>query len=172
MRTVLLDPPPAELEAWLEQRRARGQDLFDEVWEGEYHVAPSPHVRHGLVDDQLTVILSSRARTAGLLGSGPCNIGHPDDYRVPDHAYFRDRPGEIWNATAAIVVEIVSPGDESRNKLPFYHRAGVEEVLIVDPEVRLVEWFRRSDKDFDLTDRSDLLGISSAELAAAIDWPD
>jgi Uma2 family endonuclease len=171
MRTVLLGPPPAELEAWLEQRRARGQDLFDEVWEGEYHVAPAPHSRHGLLEPRLFRILGPLAARSGLVAAGACNIGEPDDYRVPDQSYFRDEPTTVWNPTAAIVVEIVSPGDESRNKLPFYHRAGIEEVLIVDPEVRSVEWFRRSDAGFEPTDRSNLLGVSSAELADAIDWP-
>jgi len=41
MRTVLLEPP-AEVRAWLARRRELGQDLYDEVWEGEYHVAPAP----------------------------------------------------------------------------------------------------------------------------------
>jgi Uma2 family endonuclease len=171
MRTVLLGPPPAELEAWLEQRRARGQDLFDEVWEGEYHVAPAPHRHHGLINAGLIRLLGPAADRAGLWATDACNIGGPDDYRVPDQAYFRDRAGDVWNPTAAIVVEIVSPGDESREKLPFYHRAGIEEVLIVDAEARSVEWFRRSDSGFELTDRSELLGVSGAELADAIDWP-
>lgn len=40
MRIVVVEPPP-DSEAWL-RRRALGQDGFDEVWKGEYHVAPWP----------------------------------------------------------------------------------------------------------------------------------
>jgi Uma2 family endonuclease len=35
--------------------------------------------------------------------------------------------------TAALVVEIVSPGDESYKKLDFYAAQAVDEVVIVDP---------------------------------------
>lgn len=172
MRTVLVGSPPAEIEAWLERRRALGQDLFDEVWEGEYHVVPGPHGRHGRVDHELARILGPRADAAGLYGSGPLNIGGPDDYRVPDQAYLRTPVVELYQPTTAIVVEIVSPGDETRGKLDFYHRASVEELLIVDPEAHTVEWFVRAPARFDPTAHSPLLDLSAAELAAAITWPD
>jgi len=45
MRTVLVGRPPQDFEEVLQRRRALGQDLFDEVWEGEYHVAPARAVR-------------------------------------------------------------------------------------------------------------------------------
>ncbi len=41
MRTVVLGPRPPELQALVERRRALGQDLHDEVWHGDYHVAPT-----------------------------------------------------------------------------------------------------------------------------------
>src|SRR4051812_19653101 len=40
VKTVVLGPRPAELEVLVEQRRARGLDLFDELWEGALHMAP------------------------------------------------------------------------------------------------------------------------------------
>lgn len=172
MRTVLVGPPPAEVEAWLERRRVLGQDRFDEVWEGEYHVVPAPHGRHGRVDDQLARLLGPRADTAGLQGSGPLNIGRPDDYRVPDRAYLRTTGVDLYQPTAAIIVEIVSPGDETRRKFDFYYNAGVEELLIVDPEARTVEWFERGSDGFVPADGSRLLGLAGAELAAALRWPD
>jgi hypothetical protein len=36
-----------------------------------------------------------------------------DDFRVPDAGLHRPGTGGFWNPTAALVVEIVSPGDES-----------------------------------------------------------
>src|SRR5262249_19108265 len=114
MRTVLVGQPPVEVESFLGRRRALGQDLFDEVWEGEYHVVPAPHGRHGQVEYELVALLRPHAGRAGLRGSGPYNIGEPDNYRVPDQAYFLvETQPHTFNATAEIVVEIVSPGDES-----------------------------------------------------------
>jgi hypothetical protein len=73
----------------------------------------------------ITRISGPLAKRAGLRGSDSCNIGGPDDYRVPDHAWFRRNvTPAVWNPTAVIVAEVVSPGDESHDKLPFYHRVG------------------------------------------------
>ena len=36
-----------ELEELIARRRALGQDGMDEVWEGEYHVAPHAHSHSG-----------------------------------------------------------------------------------------------------------------------------
>ncbi len=171
MRTLFVTDPPQPVEDWLARRRALGQDRFDEVWEGEYHVAPAPDWRHARVQGEVLAVLRPPAVRAGLQGGGPCNIGAPDDYRVPDLAFLRAGEGQLWNPTAAIVVEVVSPGDESRRKLDFYHRAGIEEVLLVDPDERTAEWFARDPDTFLAADRSILLGITAAELVAAIDWP-
>ena len=133
MRTVVLGEPPAPLAEWLDQRRRNGQDLFDEVWEGVYHVAPAPARRHGDVDDQLAALLRAPARSRELWPSGPLNIGEPGDYRVPDRAYLRDREMATFVRTAAVVVEIVSPDDETYAKFDFYAARRVEEVIVVDP---------------------------------------
>jgi Uma2 family endonuclease len=172
MRTLFVTDPPPVVEDWLAQRRALGQDRFDEVWEGEYHVAPAPHRRHARLDDLLGRVLGPFADDAGLLGATTCNIGSPTDYRIPDRAYFRGGEDAIWNPTAAIVVEILSPEDESRRKLGFYFRVGVEEILIVDPDQRTVEWLARGRDGFEPADGSAVLGITSAELDERIDWPD
>jgi len=172
MRTVLVGQPPVEFENLLGRRRALGQDLFDEVWEGEYHVVPAPHGRHGQVEYELVAILRPLAARAGLRGSGPCNIGGPDNYRVPDQAYFlADAQPHTFYASAEIVVEIVSPGDESRMKYDFYFRAGVKEVVIVDPQLQSVEWFTRGDSGFTAAKGSELLGLSADELRTQIAWP-
>jgi Uma2 family endonuclease len=172
MRTLFVTDPPPVVEDWLAQRRALGQDRFDEVWEGEYHVAPAPHRRHARLDDLLGRLLGPLADEVGLIGATTCNIGSPRDYRVPDRAYFRGGEDLVWNPTAAIVVEILSPGDESRAKLPFYFRVGVEEVLLVDPDERTIEWLVRAEDAFEPADGSTLLGVTSAALADRIDWPE
>ena len=158
MRTLFVTDPPPPVEDWLAHRHALGQDRFDEVWEGEYHVAPAPHWRHARVEDEVAAVLRPLAAHAGLHGGGPCSIGTAEDYRVPNRAYLRADDGQLWNPTAAIVVEIVSPGDESRRKLDFYGRAGIEELLVVDPDERTVEWFIRGPE-------------TSSRRTAAGSWP-
>jgi Uma2 family endonuclease len=170
MRTLFVDPPPV-VEDLIAQRHALGQDLYDEVWEGEYHVAAAPTGKHADVQAQLIEVLGPMARSVGLHIVGPTNIGGPGDFRVPDLVLLRGAKDLTWNPTAALVVEVVSPGDESRRKLDFYFRAGVEEVLIVDPELGTLEWSVRGTDGFEPADGSELLGITSAEVGERIDWP-
>lgn len=171
MRTVVLGDPPAPLEEWLEQRRARGQDRFDEEWEREYHVVPAPSARHGDIDDQLAGLLRPSARQRRLWPSGPLNLGQAGDYRVPDRAYLRERSQATYVPCAAIVVEIVSSDDETYDKFRFYFAQDVEELLVVDPTQRTVQWYGRGATGFEPTDHSDLLDLAATELDAAIDWP-
>jgi len=170
MRTLFVDPPPA-VEDLIAERKALGQDLYDEVWEGEYHVAAARTDAHGDLQVQLVAILLPHAKRAGLLARGPSNVGGPRDFRVPDLAFFRDGKGVTWHPGAAVVVEVVSPGDESRLKFGHYFRSGVEEFLIVDPVARSVEWFVRGPDAFEPADGSAVLGITSRELDEALDWP-
>lgn len=169
--TIVLGPRPPVVEAWLAERREKGLDGFDEVWEGEYVVAPMAHPRHGLVDQQVAVILAPLARAAGLIVSSPLNLGEPDDYRVPDRVLLRTTPTTTYVPTAALVVEIVSPDDRSRRKLEFYAAHGVDEVLLVDPGRRSVELFGREEQRMTPRSRSLLLELDAQDLAARIDWP-
>ncbi len=170
MRTVVLGALPPELDRVLAQRRQNGQDLFDEVWNGDYHMAPAPSGGHAYIDHQLARLLGTAAERLGLFGSGPFNLGDDaTNYRVPDQGYHRVKPSGVWVATAALVVEIVSPSDESYGKDSFYAAAGVEELLIVDPLRCIVELHNLASGD--LRDRSDILGMNMAELAGALDWP-
>ena len=175
MKAVLVHGPvPPALEALIQRRQALGQDRFDEVWEGVYHMTPGPSGPHAYLLHRLDVLLDPHARRAGLVGATGFNLGSgPDDYRVPDSGYLRAIPTEVWLSSATIVVEILSLGDETYEKFDFYAVHGVEEIFVVDPAKRLVEMWRRTPvAAFKLGDTSELLGVTAAELVAAIDWPD
>lgn len=171
MKTVVLGPRPHELETLIERRKALGLDTFDEVWEGTYHVAPAAHPAHGFVDHALAVLLDPYARAAGLVATGPFNLGAPDDYRVPDQGYHRTFPDEVWVTSAAVVVEVVSPDDETYAKFAFYAAHGVEEIVVADPGGRSVRCFRAEGGRFVEGAGSELLGVRADELSAGIDWP-
>ncbi len=173
MKTVVLGPPPAELQALIERRQALGIDIFDEVWEGSYHVVPAPNAAHAYLDNVLAVLLHPYAEAAGLVGTGPFNLGSPDDYRVPDRGYHRGRPTGTWIATAAVVVEVISPDDETFDKFSFYARREVDEVLVADPSTRaLTLWRRTSDQGYEQVSVSSLLQVAAVDLAASIAWPE
>lgn len=171
MRTVVLGPAPPALRDEINRRRATGADLYDEMWEGEYHMAPAPHPTHGRIDSQLTVILWPLAERAGLIMVSPFNLGSADDYRVPDRGLLRGTHEGPWVPTAALVIEVVSPDDESWQKLDFYAAREVDEVLVVDPADHSVVWLALTPTSYQRVDRSTLLDVAVADVAARIDWP-
>ena len=173
MPTLVRDPQPVEFERLLRRRRRLGQDLLDEVWEGVYHMNPAPHRRHAHIAQQLAELLGPPARAARLVPMMSIfNLGEPNDYRVPDGGLFRPGPDEVYMSTAALVVEIVSPDDETWEKLPFYAAHGVDEVLIVDPQERSVHWLALREGEYQSAERSALIELSAGELAERLDWPE
>lgn len=143
MRAVMLDAP-VEM---LDERRRRGQDKLDEVWEGVLHMVPPPSPRHQKFESRLVEALRPVATRLRL------EIGHDigvfrerkgeDEYRVPDISIYQPElesergveGGPEWLA------EIRSPNDESFQKLPFYAAVGAKEVMIVDPSTRIFQYY-------------------------------
>jgi Uma2 family endonuclease len=134
-------------ESILEERRQLGHDRFDEVWDGVIHMVPFPTTRHACVVTDLSNALDQIATRRGLRcfsqGIGIYPAGSPGhrNYRGPDcvvvdRKHLSDRGIE---GHAALVVEVISPDDESRKKLSFYAAVGVREVWLVDPAKRSIE---------------------------------
>lgn len=173
MSTVVLEPTTPELEALKERRRRAGLDRLDEVWEGVLHMVPAPSYEHAKVAQQLAELLGPLARTAGLEPAmNEFNLGESErDFRVPDGGLHRPGASGTWLPTAALVVEIVSPDDETWQKLPFYAAHGVDELLIVDPGERSVHWLALADGEYREVERSGLIELGPAELSERIEWP-
>jgi Uma2 family endonuclease len=174
MPTLVKDPAPAEFESLLTRRHDRGQDLLDEVWEGVYVMNPAPAEGHADIAQQLAVVFDAPARSAGLWPRmSILNLGEPGDYRIPDGGLLRERTNRVYAPTAGLVVEIVSPDDDRPKKVPFYTKHGVEELVIVDPQQRTVEWLAlRPNGAYAPVECSGLVDLSAAELAKSIDWPE
>jgi len=169
---LVLDPPPAEIDALLERRRRWGADTHDETWEGVLHMVPAPSFEHASVGAQVIALLRDPAAASCLTVTDAFNLGDSkEDFRVPDGGLHRAGAGGVWQPTAALAVEIVSPGDETWQKLPFYAAHNVDELLIVDVERRHVDWLALASGGYAPIERSALIDLGPAELAAQIDWP-
>ncbi len=173
MPTLVLGRPPPELEALLERRRQAGVDRLDEVWQGVRHMVPGPSFEHARVSQQLAELLGPPARAGGLVAAmSEFNLGESEyDFRVPDGGLHRTGAGGVWLATAAVVVEILSPDDESWQKLPFYAEHEVDEVLLVDLAERTVTWLALHHGDYKPVQQSGLIELGPTELAERLDWP-
>jgi Uma2 family endonuclease len=180
MATLVRDPEPIEIEQLRERRERLGLDHYDEVWEGVLHMNPPPTGEHQTILQQLAELLGPLARSAGLVPLiNEFGLGREgkDNYRVPDGGLHRAPPRGVYQQTAALVLEIVSPGDESWEKLPFYAAHHVDEVLIVDPSKRSVDWLGLSEPsgkgegEYRPLQRSGLIELGPSELAEQIDWP-
>jgi Putative restriction endonuclease len=171
VKTVVVGPRPPELEAVIARRHALGQDTHDEVWEGDYHMAPAAHPWHGYLVAQLLDVLKPWAERAGLVRLDAFNLGDAGDYRVPDIGLLRSLPDRSFVPTAAFVVEVVSAGDESWEKFDFYAARGIDEVLIADPEDRELTLFGRVADGYERRHSSEVLGARLPELADGLHWP-
>jgi hypothetical protein len=171
--TLVLGSPPPELQALLERRRQAGVDRLDEVWEGVHHMVPGPSLEHARISQQLAVLLDGPARAGGLLPAiSEFNLGESEhDFRVPDGGLHRPGAAGVWLPTAALVVEILSPDDESWQKLPFYAAHHVDEILIVDPTEQTATWLALREGEYHPVQRSGLVELGPVELAEQIDWP-
>ena len=72
------------------------------------------------------------------------------DYRVPDVVVFlADTAAEnhdvFWTGAADFIIEITSPRDRTYEKIPFYSRIGVRELLIVNRQSWAIELYRHQD---------------------------
>ncbi len=153
-------------ERLLEDRRRRGADRWDEMWEGVLHMVPPPSDRHQEVAGELFLVLAGLAKARGLAAryeTGLFRPGVADDYRVPDQTYARPEllAHRGVDGAADLVVEIRSPNDETDQKLPWYADLGVREVLVIDPKTLAIELHRDGGPvapDADGGFRSEVLG--------------
>jgi Uma2 family endonuclease len=141
MRGVMAPIP----EWFLDERRKRGDDRHDEVWDGVLHMAPQPTSWHQLAGSDLVRILGPHSDARGWRILYETSVFDPvkgeNNYRAPDVSVvdpkFLSRRG--IEGRAELVIEILSPEDESREKFPFFAACGIPEVWLVDPDTHVAE---------------------------------
>jgi Uma2 family endonuclease len=163
----LLISDPAISRRLIRQRRARGIDRKDEVWEGVYILAPPPDDEH---QDQTGMIAYALQTCVAFAGLGLVRLGPgvsdrvekwTKNYRCPDLAVFLNgttaiNKGTHWLGGPDFAIEIISPHDRSRKKLDFYAKVGVRELLLVDRKPWVLELYRFQDGKLALVGKSDL----------------
>lgn len=165
MAPVVLDPSVEE--PLIAERQASGVDRYDEVWEGVYMMAPLANNEHQDLQSRLAGAIQNLVGWAGpeRVHAG-ANVSDRDqdwiqNYRIPDVVVTypggaaRDC-GTHWCGGPDFCVEIASPGDRSRDKLDFYARIGVRELLLIDRSPWALELHRLAAGRLELVGRSDL----------------
>ena len=140
------------------EREAEGLDRWDEVWNGVYLIMPLPNLEHQEIATDLAGDLRPFVKPGGGRVFAGCNVTDIADpaidwrtnFRCPDvAAYLPGNPaidrGSHWYGGPDVAVEIVSRGDRSRQKLAFYARVGVKELLILDRNPWSLELYRLTD---------------------------
>jgi hypothetical protein len=106
-------------------------------------MAPAADNQHFDVSNDFQFVFTTVIKLPGL---GRCLAGvnisdRKEDwrknFRCPDSAVFLNGThaedcGEFWFGGPDFAVEIVSPRDRTRKKIPFYQKVGTRELLIVD----------------------------------------
>lgn len=150
-----------------EERKAQGADRYDEVWDGVYRIAPLPNVEHQFIVTGFTVAFSvglEKSRGCAVLAG--TNVSDRTEnwthnFRCPDVAVFlpgtfASNHGAFWYGGPDFAVEIASPTDDSREKIPFYAKVGARELLIVEQLPWSLELFRLTGESLISAGKSDL----------------
>jgi Uma2 family endonuclease len=142
----------------------RGDNNRDEVWDGVLVMSPIANSEHQDFSAELVYIFRSvlGSRRAGKIFGG-INLSDRDEgwtrnYRIPDVAvYLSGNPARDldthWIGGPDLAVEILSPQDRARDKLPFYASVGVRELLIIDRDPWALELYRLAGGSLDLVGR-------------------
>jgi Uma2 family endonuclease len=149
---------PVLEEELIARRQAWGADRHDEVWEGVYFMSPEANDDHQDIvfefccafGDAISKPRLGKVRPGVNLAATADDWSH--DYRIPDVLVFLTgtaavNHGEFWTGAADFIVEVTSPRDRTYEKIPFYSRIGVRELLIFNRQEWAIELCRHNGTD-------------------------
>lgn len=141
-RSIFISDPrlAEEIQA---DRKARGIDRWDEVWDGVYVVPSLPNVEHQDIQADLMLPLMEVVKIPGL-GKVWAGVNvtdrHPNwkqNFRCPDVVVYLNTTTAVnhdthWLGGPDFLVEIVSPDEDPAAKFDFYAKVKAREVFVVD----------------------------------------
>lgn len=162
--SIVIDDP-ALGERLLAERQASGGDRYDEVWDGVYIMSPLANDEHQELAHLLGVVYTlalgwgSPHKVYTAVNVSDREEGWEHNYRCPDNAVFLEgNPAKECGTHRCggpdFLNEILSKGDRGRDKLPFYEKLGVREVLIVDRYPWALELYRLQEGQLRLAGRA------------------
>jgi Uma2 family endonuclease len=134
--------------------------LRHEIIEGDHYVTPAPVTRHQRISRELLYLLHRhlKAHPSGEVFAAPFDVILSDtNVFVPDLVYISNARAHLLTeknlqGSPDIAIEILSPGTKHRDrglKLKVYERLQVEEYWLVDPDLDVVNVYRRGRGGFD-----------------------
>jgi Uma2 family endonuclease len=151
--TQLMRLSKDQLHDLIRERKRLGHDRYDEVWEGMYVMPSLPTNAHQRLVQQLGRVFDLVVAAQGLGEVYPgANVsdrrkGWKFNHRCPDVLVVLNGSRAIDCGThffggPDFVVEIESPGDDTEEKVPFYGKVGVRELLILHRDRRTIRLLR------------------------------
>ena len=140
-----------------------------EVIDGEVKELAPTGFEHGEWEGELYALLKRKLKGKGYVAVGEVGIlisRNPLRIRSADVVYIskersQERPKGILTVPPELVIEIVSPSNtytEMEEKVLDYLRAGVERVLLIDPQLRKATLFEGKEaRLYDFKEEIDLL---------------
>jgi Uma2 family endonuclease len=169
MGTKLLITDSAFSDHLIRERKRKGIDLYDEVWEGMYVMPSMPSYEHQMLLDDLGDILTEVVKR-GKLGTKVQGANVTDrrkgweyNFRVPDMVVILNNSRAVNYGTYVyggpdFLIEIQSPGDDTEEKVPFYGKIGVHELLIIHRDKRTLRLLRLEGEELVLVKPSTIDG--------------
>jgi Uma2 family endonuclease len=153
---TLIVTDPRDQARLIAERREAGADRFDEVWEGDYVMAPLADDEHQDVQAGLVMVFrlvmtaGGKAQVRGGVNVTDRETDWEQNFRCPDVTVFMEgttaqNRGSHWLGGPDFAVEILSPGDRTPKKLPFYASVNVRELLVVGRDPWSLELYRLRD---------------------------
>ncbi len=135
------------------ERKRLGIDRYDEVWEGMYVMPSMPNNAHqrlvGDLDDVFREVSNKEGRGHSYPGANVSDRrkGWEHNYRVPEVLVVLSDSRAVDCGThfcggPDFVVEVESPGDDTEEKVLFYGKIGVRELLIIHRDKRSLRLLR------------------------------
>jgi Uma2 family endonuclease len=165
-RLLVLDGEKAD--ELIRERKHLGLDHHDEVWEGMYVMASMPSLEHQKMVLDLSILLAEVVRPRGGEVYPGANVSDrrsnwKDNYRVPDVVVVLKNSRAVHCGTHLVggpdfLIEVESPGDETEEKVPFFGKIGVRELLIIHRDKRTLRLLRHDGQELVLVKPSELEG--------------
>src|SRR5262249_51812970 len=122
----------------IQERKRKGIDLYDEVWEGMYVMPSMPTNAQqflvGALGDIFREVVTKDGRGQSYVGAKGSDRrkGWEYNHRVPDLVVVLNNSRAVdcdthFYGGPDFLVEIQSPGDDTEEKVPFYGKIGVRE---------------------------------------------